>query len=149
MSDPAKQLDDPPARDRANALVRRSFIGAMRDPAVFGQSFYDRLFELAPQLRTLFPADLQSQQHKLVQALHVLVRQLEHPDTLEPVLRQLGDRHVSYGVRPAHFAVVGEALIDTLDRLAEQPLDAETRDAWIRLYSGVASTMIRGASRHQ
>jgi hemoglobin-like flavoprotein len=129
-----------------NILLRRSFADAMRDPDQFGRSFYERLFQLAPQVRGLFPTDTSLQQQKLVQALAVLVRGLDQPEALVPVLRHLGARHVAYGATPGHFAVVGEALVDTMDRLAPQPLDNATRAAWNMLYGWVAVTMMEGAS---
>jgi hemoglobin-like flavoprotein len=128
------------------ALLRRSFDAAMRAPERFGDGFYARLFELAPQVRPLFPADLKAQRQKLLQALTVLVRGLDQPQAMVPMLRLLGARHVGYGAQPAHFAAVGEALIDALDRFGETPLDGASRDAWTRLYGWIAATMIDGAA---
>ena len=60
--------------------------------------FYDRLFELDPQLRSLFVGvDLASQRKKLVQALTTVVEAIEHIEDLVPVIQQLGQRHRSYG----------------------------------------------------
>lgn len=128
-----------------NALLKRSFASAMRDPDRFGRDFYARIFELAPFVRPLFPADLTHQRDKLVRALTVLVRGLDQPDALVPTLRQLGARHVGYGVQPAHYVVVGEALVETLDALGEERLAAEARMAWVRLYGWIAAHMIEGA----
>jgi hemoglobin-like flavoprotein len=134
-------------QDAANHLLRQSFASATRQPERFAPAFYKRLFELAPGVRHLFPEELKHQQQKLTQALAMLVRSLDRPAELEPVLRKLGERHVSYGSEASHYAVVGEALIDTLDHLAEQPLDSETRAAWQRLYGWVAATMLAGAEQ--
>lgn len=96
-------------------------------------------------MRALFPDDLRHQQQKLTQALVVLVRGLDQPQVLEPVLRQLGARHAGYGAQAGHYAVVGEALIETLDELGGEPMDASTRAAWAGLYGWVAATMLAGA----
>ena len=128
-----------------HALLRRSFALATREPERFAPRFYERLFTLAPAVRSLFPDDLRHQQQKLTQALVVLVRGLDQPQVLEPVLRQLGARHAGYGAQAGHYAVVGEALIETLDELAGEPMDAGTRAAWAGLYGWVAATMLAGA----
>lgn len=136
-----------PTRDEIppHALLRRSFALATREPERFAPRFYERLFTLAPAVRALFPDDLRHQQQKLTQALVVLVRGLDQPQVLEPVLRQLGARHAGYGAQAGHYAVVGEALIDTLDELGGEPMDASTRAAWAGLYGWVAATMLAGA----
>lgn len=134
----------PDPRQPHHAL-KRSFASALRDPDRFGREFYDRLFALAPALRRLFPADLTHQRDKLVRALTVLVRGLDAPQALVPTLRQLGARHVGYGVQPGHYVLVGEALVDTLDSLGEARLDAPTRAGWSRLFGWVAAHMLEGA----
>ena len=136
---PAPPSDDP------NVRLRRSFLAVIRDPEAFGELFYQRLFELAPPVRAMFPDDMKSQQQKLVHAIAVLVRGLDQPQAMEPVLRLLGARHVGYGVHAHQYVVVGEALIDTLDRVGDAPLDDATRQAWTQLYGWVAATMLAGA----
>jgi hemoglobin-like flavoprotein len=138
-------MNDDTAAALPHAVLKRSFASAMRDPDRFGREFYARVFALAPAVRALFPADLTHQRDKLVRALTVLVRGLDAPDALVPTLRQLGARHTGYGVQAAHYVVVGEALVDTLDALAEEPLDREARAAWIRLYGWIAAHMLAGA----
>jgi hemoglobin-like flavoprotein len=83
-------MTQPTDTDADIRRLRESFASAMRDADTFGQTFYARLFALAPSARALFPDSLEAQQQKLVHALHVLMRGLDHPDPLEPLLRQLG-----------------------------------------------------------
>ena len=88
---------------------------------------------------------LAHQRDKLLRALTVVVRGLDAPESLVPTLRQLGARHVGYGVQAGHYVVVGEALVDTLDARGEQPLDPATRAAWVRLFGWIAAHMLEGA----
>lgn len=131
--------------DPAALILKRSFAAAVRDPDRFGREFYARVFALAPALRALFPDELGPQRDKLLRALTVVVRGLESPETLVPTLRQLGARHVVYGVQAAHYLVVGEALVDTLEARSEPPLDPATRAAWVRLFGWIAAHMLEGA----
>lgn len=42
------------------------------------------------------------------------VSMLRRLDELVPILKELGTAHKGYGVVPAHYPVVGQALLDTL-----------------------------------
>lgn len=48
----------PPLRPRQTALIEASFARALRVKAILSERVYVHLFELEPQARTLFPADL-------------------------------------------------------------------------------------------
>jgi hemoglobin-like flavoprotein len=143
---PLVQPAPPTPTSDPNELLRRSFAAVIREPERFGVAFYDRLFELAPRVRAMFPADMTGQRAKLVHAVAVLMRGLDQPDAMEPVLRSLGARHVGYKVEASHYAVVGEALVDTLDHFGPQRLCDGTRRAWNRLYGWIAATMLDGAN---
>ena len=111
--------------------------------------FYDRLFEVAPGVRPLFPDDLAEQRRKLGAELAVLVDLAtslaagDHRRFVERAHR-LGARHVRYGAAPAHYPVVGETLLDAL-ATALPTWDDAHRDAWSRLHAVVAETMLEGA----
>ena len=62
--------------------------------------FYHRLFELDPSLRALFTTDMVAQGRALMTMLRVAVAGLDHLDELVPTVRELGQRHVGYGVKP-------------------------------------------------
>jgi hemoglobin-like flavoprotein len=69
------------------------------------------------------------------------------PD-LEPVthaLTDLGGRHVSYGVLPAHYGIVGEALLFTLATALGDAWTPKVKKGWEGMYSFVSTAMIAGA----
>lgn len=133
-------------RLRADAgALSASFAAAAVDPRGFAARFYTRLFELAPAARELFPADLQSQQEKFAQTIATIIGFVDDPAPLIAGLRQLGARHVAYGTQPLHYALVGEALLWTLDRASPGGLPDDARAAWLRLYGWIVSEMILGA----
>lgn len=124
------------------SLIRQSWpqILLIRDLA--GQLFYQRLFELNPALRRLFPEDLQPQRRKLLQMLHQIVSHLDKLDTFLPQIQALGRRHSGYGAEPAHYQQVGEALLWTLDRGLGTDWTAELAEAWTIAIQTLASVMI-------
>jgi nitric oxide dioxygenase len=107
----------------------------------FAQKFYARLFEQAPEIRTLFQDDLSLQVTKLTDMLAALVGKLDNPIELAKLLQALGERHRGYGVDARHFAPVGRALFETLESEIGPRFDGATRRAWIALYALATSWM--------
>jgi hemoglobin-like flavoprotein len=52
---------------------------------------------------------------------------------------------VGYGVEEPHYAVVGEALIGTLEQGLGAAFGPPVRTAWIEVYAFIAGTMIEAA----
>lgn len=123
------------------SLIRSSFARAQYDGDALGTLFYERLFTIAPQLKPLFKGDIKVQGRKLMDTLAVAVSALRDMPKLTATLQDLGHRHRAYGVQPAHYAKVGEALIWTLERGLGAAFDAPTRAAWLHLYGVVCATM--------
>lgn len=105
-------------------------------------SFYTRLFELAPDLREMFPEDLSEQHRKLSATLAIAISSLSSWDELAPILASLARRHIVYGTKSWHYAVVTQALLDTLP---EAGVDDATVAAWNRVMSVINSHMIAAA----
>lgn len=106
--------------------------------------FYDRLFEIAPQVRALFPEDMTEQ--KLMAMLGLAVANLNHPETVVPALQDLGRKHVAYGTQAAHYAPVGAALLWTLEQGLGSDFTPEVREAWAETYRLVAGVMQQAAA---
>ncbi|MGU3668862.1 globin family protein [Methylobacterium sp. A49B] len=108
--------------------------------------FYGRLFEIAPQVRGLFPDDMTEQKQKLMAMLGLAVANLNHPETVVPALQDLGRKHIAYGTRAAHYAPVGEALLWTLEQGLGPDFTLEVREAWVATYALVADVMKQAAA---
>ena len=110
-----------------------------------GTLFYQHLFNADPGLRALFKGDMEQQAAKLVQMIDVAVSKLNEPAVLLPVLENLGKRHSNYGVLPAHYQVVGAALLLTLAQGLADAWTPELRAAWEYTYGFIANTMMAAA----
>ena len=127
-------------------LVQESFqeVGFQSDAAA--TIFYHRLFTLQPTLRLMFPADLTEQKQKLMKTLGFAVGSLTKLDALVPALAALGRNHALYGVKDEHYALVGSALIWTLNELlGAEVFTRETAIAWTKMYEIVADVMQQAA----
>jgi len=127
-------------------LVRACFARVVPIKNAAADLFYDRLFEVAPQLRRIFPADLRAQKLKLMGMLATAVGGLNDLEALVPKVKALGARHVGYGARAADYNVVGEVLLWTLERGLADAFTPEVRDAWTKVYGVLAATMQAGAA---
>lgn len=116
----------------------------MRDSAA--QLFYAKLFELEPSLRGLFRSDMSQQGQKLVQVLDAAVNGLSRLDRLVPIIQDLGRRHVGYGVRDQHYAIVGGALLGTLQQALGDDFTVEVEEAWTQAYDTLAAVMREAAA---
>jgi nitric oxide dioxygenase len=105
--------------------------------------FYERLFEVAPQVRAMFPDDLTEQRKKLMATLAVVVNGLSNLNAILPAASMLAKHHVAYGVTASHYAPVGAALLWTLERgLGPQQWTQETAAAWAAAYTVLSQYMI-------
>ncbi|TYB43322.1 hypothetical protein FXF69_26185 [Actinomadura chibensis] len=108
--------------------------------------FYADLFARAPQLRSLFPAGMGRQHEVLLAALSQIVSSVDDPDTLVPFLRDLGKRHVGFGVTAEHYAPVGASLLATLAYFTGPGWDAALERDWTAAYGLVAQVMTEAAA---
>jgi len=109
--------------------------------------FYGRLFELDPELKPLFKSNIEEQGRKLMQMITMAVGGLSDPGKLIPAVEDLGRRHVGYNVRAKDYDAVGAALLWTLERGLGEGWTSEVKGAWVAVYTSLAETMKKAASR--
>lgn len=134
-------------QDHQVQLVRSSFALVQPIAATAAALFYQHLFAADPSLRGLFRGDMVQQGERLMSMIGSAVGLLDRPAVLLPVLRSLGARHGGYGVRDAHYATVGAALLLTLEQGLGDAFTPEVREAWAAMYGLVSRTMI--AASHE
>lgn len=130
-------------------LVQESFTKVLPIAPAAAQMFYERLFALDPTLRPLFKGNLKDQGRMLMMMIAGAVRGLSNPPALVPVLKDLGARHVGYGVKEQHYDTVGSALIWTLQEGLGQEFSDEVCEAWVQAYQLLSSVMQQGAREAQ
>ncbi len=126
-------------------LVQESFAKVAPISATAAVLFYDRLFEVAPQVRAMFPADMTEQRKKLMAMLAVVVNGLANLESILPAASALAKRHVGYGAKAEHYPVVGSALLWTLEKGLGEAWTPEVADAWTAAYGTLSGFMIAEA----
>ena len=132
---------------RQLAIVKQTWQQLAPRAEGVAELFYARLFELDPTLRRLFRNDMRAQGRMLTSVITLAVSQLERVDKLVPVLRDLGARHVNYGVKERDYSTVGAALLDTLAAGLKEDFTPEVEEAWAATYVLLAETMKSGAAQ--
>jgi hemoglobin-like flavoprotein len=127
------------------SLVVKTFDQVVPIAGLAADLFYDRLFQIAPHLRAMFPTDMRDQKRKLFVMLATAVQGLPDLDRLVPQVKALGARHANYGVKAEHYGLVADALLWTLETGLGKAFSAEVRLAWTRVYMLLAATMQTGA----
>ena len=122
-------------------LVQTSFKKVVPIAATAADLFYNRLFEIAPETRAMFPTDLTEQKGKLMSMLGTAVTNLHKLDSILPAVKDLGQRHKGYGVTAAHYAPVGAALLWTLEKGLGADFTPEVKAAWTETYTALAGVM--------
>jgi len=126
-------------------LVQQSFakVAPIADQAAI--IFYDRLFEVAPAVKALFPADLAEQRKKLMATLAAVVNGLSNIESILPAASALATRHVAYGAKAEHYPVVGGALLWTLQKGLGEAWTPDVAAAWTAAYATLSTYMISEA----
>ncbi len=122
-------------------LVQNSFEQLVPISEETAATFYARLFGILPEVKPLFKGNMKEQGRKLMQMIGYAVSSLDNLDVLIPAVKELGKRHVDYGVTPAHYASVGEALIWTIQQKLGDDFTPETKESWITVYTILAQCM--------
>ena len=126
-------------------LVQQSFAKVAPISEAAAVLFYGRLFEIAPQVQAMFPADMTEQRKKLMATLAVVVNGLGNLESILPAASALATRHVSYGAKAEHYPVVGAALLWTLEKGLGDAWTPEVADAWTTAYGTLSGFMISEA----
>jgi hemoglobin-like flavoprotein len=126
-------------------LVQESFAKVARISEQAAVIFYDRLFEVAPAVRAMFPDDMTEQRKKLMTMLDAVVNGLSNLESILPVASALAKRHAGYGAKPEHYPVVGSTLLWTLEKGLGAAWTPDVAAAWTAAYGTLSGYMISEA----
>ena len=126
-------------------LVQQSFSKVAPISEQAAVIFYNRLFEVAPAVRAMFPTDMSDQRKKLMSTLAAVVSGLSNLESILPAASALATRHVAYGAKAEHYPVVGGALLWTLEKGLGADWTPQVAAAWTAAYTTLSNFMITEA----
>jgi nitric oxide dioxygenase len=140
------QPEEPAESGLQVELLEQSFDEVKPQADSFSDSFYENLFTAYPEAEPLFAnTNMAEQKKKLVGSLVLVVENLKNPDVLGSSLRGLGARHVKYGALPAHYPLVGNALLTTFEQYLGDKWTPQVKQAWVDAYGAITEIMLDGA----
>jgi hemoglobin-like flavoprotein len=133
--------------DRKILIIKTTWSYAISQPEMMGEMFYETLFEIDPSLQAMFPRDMEQQVRKLTDMITYMVSRLQTMAEIQKDIDAMAVRHAGYGVRDAHYATVGQALLQVLEQRLEDQWDEEASQAWNELYDIWSTSMIKASQQ--
>ncbi|WP_435843960.1 globin domain-containing protein [Streptomyces iakyrus] len=147
VSSPEEAATAPAQEGSPDALLIRRTMAEVAPVADKVTSyFYALLFVRHPDLRSLFPAAMDTQRDRLLRALLTAAEHIDNKEVLVDYLQNLGRGHRKYGTRAEHYPAVGECLIGALSKYAAGVWTTEMEAAWVRAYTTISQVMIDAAA---
>ena len=122
-------------------LVQNSFNQVRPNGEHVACLLYNRLFQIARELRSLFPEEMTPHGRKLISLLNVMVNNLDNPNSILSSVKELGHRHVNYKVEPHHYDIFAQALLWSLEQGSGTDFTPEVKQAWFDAYTLFAKIM--------
>lgn len=108
------------------------------------QHFYKRMFQAHPELKNIFNMAHQErgeQQQALARAVYAYAANIENPESLSAVLKDIAHKHASLGVRPEQYPIVGEHLLASIKEVLGDAATDEIISAWAQAYGNLADIL--------
>lgn len=151
-----KTIAVPLSADTKNTL-RESWNLVEPVKAEAGKLMFVRLFETHPNIQDTFPTfkgvsldelmnsrSLYLHAKRVMTAVENAINALDDGEVLTESLTSLGQRHQAWSVTEDHFAVVGEALLWTLQDMLQSKCTSQVLEAWTELFKFITKTMLGG-----
>ncbi|ADU94109.1 NO-inducible flavohemoprotein [Geobacillus sp. Y412MC52] len=108
--------------------------------------FYELMFSNHPELLNIFNHANQKQgrqQRALAAAVYAAARYIDQLDAILPVVRQIGHKHRSLGIKPEQYPIVGKHLLLAIKDVLGDAATDEVITAWAEAYEAIASVFIQ------
>ena len=112
--------------------------------------FYPAMFDRYPEIKPRFnPRHQQTgaQPRALGQSIVAYAMNYDDPTARDAVLAPITHKHVALHVKPDHYRIVGECLLEAAAEVLGEAFTPDVRDAWQALYWSMADDLIDGEER--
>ncbi|NOY71515.1 MAG: methyl-accepting chemotaxis protein, partial [Gammaproteobacteria bacterium] len=138
---------DPRLAEIDSNLLKQTFEALIPEGEALCVRFYERLFDQYPEVKPLFEkSDMAKQSKKLLSALSLVVSSFVKKELPIDALKQLGERHQTYGAVEGHYQAVAEVLLGVMQEFSGQIWTNEVEKVWRDALNIVATTMISAYS---
>ncbi|MCZ8512492.1 NO-inducible flavohemoprotein [Paenibacillus filicis] len=108
--------------------------------------FYELLFTNYPELLHIFNHANQKQgrqREALANAVYAAALHIDNLPAILPVVKQIGHKHRSLGIRPEHYPIVGQTLLRAIKEVLGDAATEDILQAWANAYGVIAGAFIQ------
>lgn len=131
---------------QTKSLVRSTLPALQQHGEAITKRFYQLLLSEHPTLRAFFNASHQAsgaQARALAGAVFAYASHLDRLEALSDTMALVVQKHVSLGVRPEHYPLVGQCLLRAFADVLGEAATPDTLQAWGEAYGALADRLIR------
>ncbi|WP_043930367.1 NO-inducible flavohemoprotein [Bacillus sp. EB01] len=107
--------------------------------------FYQMMFTDHPELLNIFNHANQKQnrqQKALAATVYAAAKYIDNLEAIIPVVKQIGHKHRSLGIKPEHYPIVGKYLLLAIKDVLGEAATDEIINAWAEAYGVIADAFI-------
>lgn len=108
--------------------------------------FYEMMFDAHPELLNIFNQTNQKtgrQQTALANTVYAAAVYIDQLDQIIPVVKQIGHKHRSIGVKAEHYPIVGQYLLLAIKDVLQEAATDDIIHAWGEAYGVIANAFIQ------
>lgn len=106
------------------------------------KTMYEILFEKYPQTKELFKNASSDQHKKLAGAVSAYAANIDNLAVLTIAVEKMAESHVGANVKPEHYPIVGECILEAIGKVLGEAATPEIVEAWKEAYFFLADILI-------
>lgn len=103
---------------------------------------YKVLFSKYPETQVLFEHASPDQHKNLAAAVYARAANIDKLENLGKGIEQMATVHIKVKVKPEHYPMVGDALLQAIKRVVGDAATAEVMSAWEEAYGFLANVLM-------
>lgn len=127
------------------AVIKQTVPVLQENGETLTRHFYQRMFRHNPEVLGFFnPAHQRSgnQQRALAGAICAYAQHVDNPAVLADAVELIAQKHVSLGIQPEHYPIVGDNLLASIREVLGEAATDDILDAWAAAYGALADIFI-------
>ena len=132
--------------DQKTIEIVKSTVPALREHGVeITKVFYENLFKEYPEVEPMFDRHKQKtgeQPKALAMAILAAAENIDNLEAILPAVQGLGKRHVATNVKPEHYPIVGQGVLNAIKIVLGDAATDEVIEAWGKAYGEIAKVFI-------
>ena len=124
------------------SIVKNTAISVSENSEAITSRMYEILFEKYPQTKELFKNADKNQHKRLADAVSAYAANIDNLGVLSKAVEKMAQTHVRTSVKPEHYPMVGDALLQAIKDVLGTTATEEVMEAWKEAYFFLADILI-------